>query len=207
MKRLNGKVFAAVMVAVLLAAGSAFAWGGKSGFQGQNQGQGKMYGQGQAWNQGPRGQYFANPGQKGGWNMHSMMGSRDSRFAGRHFMMGGGDSRFAGRHFMMGGGDSRFAGRHFMMGGRSSGFTGGRNAMGGMGSRGGIWNNVEIPQEIRDKQAEMGKLSIEMRNEMWKKPMDRAKVEELFKKQTALGNELSEWRMKTCLDTIEKLQK
>ncbi|MGI6783077.1 MAG: hypothetical protein ACOX5A_02530 [Aminivibrio sp.] len=168
MKRLNGKVFAAVMVAVLLAAGSAFAWGGRPGYQGQYQGQGMMYGQGQGWNQGPQGQNFANPGQKGGWNRHHMMGGRSSGFAGRHHAMGG-----------------------------RGGFAGQR----------GMWGNVEIPQEIRDKQTEMGKLSIEMRNEMWKKPMERAKVEELYKKRTALRNELSEWRMKTRLDMIEKLQK
>ncbi len=185
MKRLNGKIFAAVMVAVLLAAGSAFAWGGRPGYQGQSQGQGMMYGpgQGQAWNQGPQGQGIENPGQRGGWNRQSMMGSRSSGFSGRHPMMGG-------KSF-------RSSSRHHTMGGRSS----------YRGSQRGMWSYVEIPQEIRDKQTEMGKLSIEMRNEMWKKPVDRAKVEELYTKRTELRNELSEWRMKTRLDMIEKLQK
>lgn len=85
----------------------------------------------------------------------------------------------------------------------------GRGASGGMGGRGmmSAWANIEIPQEIRDKQAEMQKLSVDMRAEMQKKPIDRAKVEELYKKRVELRNELSGWRMKAKLDMIEKLQK
>ena len=85
----------------------------------------------------------------------------------------------------------------------------GRGASGGMGGRGmmGAWANVEIPQEIRDKQVEMQKLSIDMRAEMQKKPIDRAKVEELYKKRVELRDALSGWRMQQKLDMIEKLQK
>jgi hypothetical protein len=85
----------------------------------------------------------------------------------------------------------------------------GRGASGGMGGRGmmSVWANVEIPQEIRDKQVEMQKLSVDMRAEMQKKPVDRAKVEELYKKRVELRDALSGWRMKTKLDMIEKLQK
>ena len=74
------------------------------------------------------------------------------------------------------------------------------------GRRMGMWATVEIPQEIRDKQAEMGKLSIEMRNEMGKNPFNRSTIEELYKKRVELRNELSGWRMKTRLDMMEKLQ-
>ncbi len=70
-----------------------------------------------------------------------------------------------------------------------------------------VWANVEIPQEIRDKQTEMQKLSIDMHAEMQKKPIDRAKIEELYKKRVELRDALSGWRMKTKLDMIEKLQK
>ena len=197
MKKLNGKIIAAATLAVLLAAGGAFAWGGRPGFQGRNQGQGMMYGQGQAWNQGPQGQKFANPGQRDGWNRRPMMGCRGQGFSGRHPMMNGRGQNFSGRRPMMNGRGQNFSGRHQAMGGKSS-YRGGQR---------GMWSNIEIPKEIQDKQAEMGKLSIEMRNEMWKKPIDRAKVEELYKKRTELRNELSEWRMKTRLDMIEKLQK
>jgi len=71
----------------------------------------------------------------------------------------------------------------------------------------GMWASVEIPQEIKDKQAEMGKLSIDMRNEMGKKPIERSKIEELYKKRMELRNELSLWRMQQRLNMIEKLQK
>ena len=85
----------------------------------------------------------------------------------------------------------------------------GRGASGGMGGRGmmSVWANVEIPQEIRDKQVEMQKLSVDMRAEMQKKPVDRAKVEELYKKRVKLRDAFSGWRMKTRLDMIEQLQK
>ena len=75
------------------------------------------------------------------------------------------------------------------------------------GGRMGMWGAIEIPQEIRDKQAEMGKLSIEMRNEMGKNPINRSAIEELYKKRVELRNELSGWRMKQRLDMMEKLQK
>ena len=75
------------------------------------------------------------------------------------------------------------------------------------GGRMGMWASVEIPQEIRDKQTEMAKLSLEMRNEMGKKPIDRTKIEELYKKRVELRNELSGWRFQQKLNLIEKLQK
>lgn len=70
-----------------------------------------------------------------------------------------------------------------------------------------MWGAIEIPQEIRDKQTEMAKLSIEMRNEMGKNPINRSAIEELYKKRMELRNELSGWRMQQRLDMMEKLQK
>ncbi len=83
----------------------------------------------------------------------------------------------------------------------------GRRGNAGNSGRMGMWASVEIPQEIRDKQTEMSKLSLEMRNEMGKKPIDRTKIDELYKKRVELRNELSGWRMQQRLDMIEKLQK
>lgn len=124
----------------------------------------------------------------------------------------------AGSAFAYGGSRGRGMAGQGMMG--DNGVCGGSGMMRGMGGRGmmhgggmmractGIpGTSVEIPQEIRDKQVEMQKLSVDMRAEMQKKPVDRAKVEELYKKRVELRDALSGWRMKTRLDTIEKLQK
>ena len=71
----------------------------------------------------------------------------------------------------------------------------------------GVRARIEIPQEIRDKQVELMKLSIDMRAEMQKNPIDRPRIEEIYNKSVALRNELDGWRMKQRLDMIEKLQK
>ena len=78
---------------------------------------------------------------------------------------------------------------------------------GGARGRMSVWANVEFPQEIQDKQAEIQKLTIDMRNEMQKNPIDRAKIETLYAKRVELRNELSGWRMTQRLDMIQKLQK
>jgi hypothetical protein len=93
--------------------------------------------------------------------------------------------------------------------GATRGMRSSRMMKGGTAGRGtmSVWANVEIPQEIQDKQAEMQKLSVEMRAEMQKNPVDRAKVEELHKKRFELRDALSNWRMQQRLDMIEKLQK
>lgn len=151
MKKVNGKIFATVLVVVLLTAGSAFAWGGRDN---KNFGP-RSHADGQRWEQ-----------RGSGWGI--MDCTRGSRMMGR-------------------------------MGGRRGNF--------GNSGRMGMWASVEIPQEIKDKQAEMGKLSIDMRNEMGKKPIDRTKIEELYKKHLELRNELSGWRFQQKLNMIEKLQK
>ena len=99
-----------------------------------------------------------------------------------------------------------------MMNPGMAGPLGNRQMMGRRGNFGnsgrmGMWASVEIPQEIKDKQTEMAKLSLEMRNEMGKKPIDRTKIDELYKKRVELRNELSAWRFQQRLDMIEKLQK
>ena len=124
----------------------------------------------------------------------------------------------AGSAFAYGGSRGRGMAGQGMMG--DNGVCGGSGMMRGMGGRGmmhgggmmractGIpGTSVEIPQEIRDKQVEMQKLSVDMRAEMQKKPVDRAKVEELYKKRVELRNELGGWMMKQRLDMVEKLQK
>ncbi len=106
----------------------------------------------------------------------------------------------------MGGRGSRNCGANSEM---MRGKRGSRMMKGGVAGRGtmGGWANVEIPQEIQDKQAEMQKLSVEMHAEMQKNPIDRAKVEELHKKRFELRDELSNWRMNQKISMIEKLQK
>lgn len=65
-----------------------------------------------------------------------------------------------------------------------------RGARGGMGPAG--WN-IEVPQEIRDKMTEADKLRIDLRAEMYKPQIDRAKATEIWKKHRALRGEISEW--------------
>ncbi|OPZ40184.1 MAG: hypothetical protein BWY99_00960 [Synergistetes bacterium ADurb.BinA166] len=100
-------------------------------------------------------------------------------------------------------------GSAFPMMGGWGGMMGGRHMMGGMHGRGmtGWWGSIEIPQEIRDKQVEMQKLALDMQAEIQKRPLDRAKVEELYKRRVELRNELGGWMMKQRLDMVEKLQK
>lgn len=166
MKKVNGKIFATVLVVVLLTAGSAFAWGGRDNK-----------------NFGPRSQAGGQQWEQRGAGQGMMDCGRGNRMMGR---MGG------RRSF------GPTEGQH-MMGSRRGNF--------GNSGRMGLWASVEIPQEIKDKQAEMGKLSIDMRNEMGKKPIDRTKIEELYKKHLELRNELSGWRFQQKLNMIEKLQK
>ena len=88
----------------------------------------------------------------------------------------------------------------------------GSNGMGMMGAGGRAgWIKsgvtIEIPQDIRDKPGEVQKIAIDLRSEMTRNPMDRAKAEALQKKLFEFRNEISGWFMKQQLDTIEKLQK
>lgn len=177
MKRMSGTIAAVVCAAVLLTAGSALAWGGRCGRTAG--GQQGMMNQQNVQTQFQPGQRMMNPGTNP--RMAGPMANRR--------MMGRGGN-FGGRCT---------AGNQQQMMGRRGNF--------GNSGRMGMWASVEIPQEIRDKQTEMAKISLEMRNEMGKKPIDRTKIEELYKKRVELRNELSGWRMKQRLDMVEKLQK
>ncbi len=194
MKTMNGTIAAVVCAAVLLTAGSALAWGGRGGKA--TGGQQGMMNQQNAQTQFQPGQGRMNPGTNprmaGPMANRQMMGRRgnfgNSGPAANRQMMGRrGNFRNSGP-----------AGNQQMMGRRGNAGNSGRM---------GMWASVEIPQEIRDKQTEMSKLSLEMRNEMGKKPIDRTKIDELYKKRVELRNELSGWRMQQRLDMIEKLQK
>lgn len=64
-----------------------------------------------------------------------------------------------------------------------------------------------MPREIRDKQAEMNRLRDEIRMEIARKPIDRSKIEALFKKRFQLRDEISKWFVKQHLDALEKAQR
>ena len=64
--------------------------------------------------------------------------------------------------------------------------------------------NIEIPQEIRDKITEARKLQIDLHAELDKRPLDKAKATEIYKKHRALRNEISEWFFLQRLDDLEK---
>ena len=53
--------------------------------------------------------------------------------------------------------------------------------------------NVDIPQAIRDKQVEADKLRIDLRAELSKPQIDKAKALETWKKHRALRDEIAEW--------------
>lgn len=63
----------------------------------------------------------------------------------------------------------------------------------------GKWN-AEMPQNIRDKQVEAEKLAIDLRAEMSKPQIDKAKALEIWKKKQALHGEISEWRFAQRLE-------
>ena len=130
--------------------------------------------------------------------------------AGSAFAYGGGRGRgMAGQAITgqgMTGGAGVYGGPGMMrgMGGRG---MAGQRMMDGRACAGLPQASVEVPQEIRDKQADMKKLRIDMQNEISRKPIDRSKIEAIQKKHSELRNELSTWRLKQQLDAIEKLQK
>ena len=63
-----------------------------------------------------------------------------------------------------------------------------------------------MPQNIKDKIAESRKLMIDMRSEMDKAQINRAKVMELRAKSVKLRQEVSDWFFTQKLDAIEKSQ-
>ncbi len=70
----------------------------------------------------------------------------------------------------------------------------------------GMWASVEIPRKSRTSRPKW-RNSPRDENEMGKKPIDRTKIDELYKKRVELRNEFFGWRFQQRLDMIEKLQK
>ena len=65
----------------------------------------------------------------------------------------------------------------------------------------------EMPQEIRDKEAEAQKLSIDMGNVLSKKPLDREKAVELSGQINKLRQDVRAWRFEQKLNRIEEFDK
>jgi hypothetical protein len=73
--------------------------------------------------------------------------------------------------------------------------------------RGGrrIWKEtkgIDVPQEIREKWAEAQKTKIDLRLELEKTTIDRAKALELHAKHRALMQEISDWRFQQRLNSL-----
>lgn len=63
-----------------------------------------------------------------------------------------------------------------------------------------------MPQNIKDKITESRKIMIDMRSEMGKTPINRAKIMQLRDKNVKLRQEISDWFFSQKLDRIEKSQ-
>ncbi|MDR1621047.1 MAG: hypothetical protein LBS00_01590 [Synergistaceae bacterium] len=90
---------------------------------------------------------------------------------------------------------------------RGGGECGGYSWMDGDGWRGArrIWNKtkgIDVPQEIREKWAEAQKIKIDLRTELGKTTIDRAKALELHAKHRALVQEISDWRFLQRLNAL-----
>ena len=64
----------------------------------------------------------------------------------------------------------------------------------------------DMPDEIRAKKADAAKLRIDLDNIMTKKPLDKAKALEVYKKLAELETEVRVWRFSNKLDRLEKLE-
>ena len=64
----------------------------------------------------------------------------------------------------------------------------------------------DMPDEIRTKKADAAKLRIDLDNIMTKKPLDKAKALEVYKKLAELETEVRVWRFSNKLDRLEKLE-
>ena len=65
-------------------------------------------------------------------------------------------------------------------------------------------NNAEMPQEIKDKLTEAEKTAVDLRAEMGKSTIDRAKVTELHTKYSSLRQAVSDWCFQQRLDAVNK---
>ena len=99
-------------------------------------------------------------------------------------------------------------GRHHGMYGY--GGTGAGYGMGGCGNRGygggfctGRQGGVNLPQEIQDKRTEAEKVAIDLRAELSKNPVNRAKALDLHKKHQALRQAISDWCFQQRLNATQ----
>jgi len=70
------------------------------------------------------------------------------------------------------------------------------------GRRADRMNAREIPQEIREKWAEAQKIAIDLRLELGRIPVDRARALELRAQHRAIVNEISDWHFIHRLDLL-----
>ena len=150
------------------------------------------------------GSAFAYGGGRGRGMENPTMAGNNGVYGGPGMMRGMGGQGMAGGGMM---GDNAVYGGPGMMRGMGGRGMAGQRMMDGRACAGLPQASVEVPQEIRDKQAEMKKMRIDMQNEISRKPIDRSKIETLHRKRSELRNELSTWFLKQRLDAIEKLQK
>ena len=83
---------------------------------------------------------------------------------------------------------------------------------GWQGSRGGHFGQrgqffTEVPQEIRDKEAEAAKLRIDLGNVLSHKPLNREKAAELDGQINKLRQDVRTWRFEQKLNRIEEFNK
>ena len=83
----------------------------------------------------------------------------------------------------------------------------GPGACGNRGYRGGFCfagqNGVNAPQEILDKRVEAEKVAIDLRAELSKRPVNRTKALDLYKKHQTLRQAISDWCFQQRLSAIQ----
>ena len=65
----------------------------------------------------------------------------------------------------------------------------------------------DMPQEIREKVAELAKLRVDLEEAMTSKPLNKAKALEVHAKILAVKNEVEAWRFAKKLERIEAMRK
>ena len=65
----------------------------------------------------------------------------------------------------------------------------------------------DMPQEIREKAAELAKLRIDLKEAMTSRPLNKEKAIEVHAKMQKLKQEIATWRFTQRLERIEAMQK
>lgn len=65
----------------------------------------------------------------------------------------------------------------------------------------------DMPQEIRDKVAELAKLRVDLEEAMTSKPLNKAKALEVHAKILTVKNDVEAWRFAQKLERIEAMRK